>query len=705
MTEQIRKLIRIPASKYELRARVGLNWFLYEDDKNELFPDMSDAHSQPVSATFKALVNGEEAFGAIYEKIEKAQSSVEIAIWGFQPSMYFKRDGKSLRIGDLLIKKALEGVKVRLLVWSMWLDAQTRHPGDSDSANLGNKNAIGWGRPVKEISDDQMQYDYLWYKAIEGDLHTKFDRMRNSPDGDSETLDKLADELEGKHKAMFPYLWKISEDKARLQKIQYKNRRITFFNDIKNGGYADRNLPWTAELTLGATSSHHQKMVLIDYERPELAVGFVMEHNMLDNYWDDSTHTYDELKAANAGKNVKTPLQDVSGIVTGQVLWDLNYNFCQSWDRNGFFDNRGNYDSSEHLTKSRSQIQRTHFQPNSSLGNNGEVLRAQIVRTYDNPRVKDIMKVYLKNIQQVTSYIYTENQYFRWPVLVEEFLSHWKKMRKGRAGPIHWFVVTNSSDGGISAGTYTTSTMLALLGRQDMMPNVARQVRLEELEAEQQALSRYVSLMDYRDFSFTSPEVQKSLQAEIKTKFERLEKVNEQIERNKKAVEEAEHKIKNKEAIPEPDEDPEFTQNLGYVLEELEDTPGIKVHICTLVANNAWQEVYVHSKVTLMDDAFTIISSANLNTRSMEKDSELGIILEAGEVAQGLRKRLWGLHTGQDAEANPDNMHNYNVAKEAFKIWGNLMKENLDKKRKGIKQPLYPLRQFFRPNPDISRKD
>ncbi|KYK90619.1 hypothetical protein SA3733_10475, partial [Aggregatibacter actinomycetemcomitans serotype d str. SA3733] len=126
------------------------------------------------------------------------------------------------------------------------------------------------------------------------------------------------------------------------------------------------------------------------------------------------------------------------------------------------------------------------------------------------------------NIQQVTSYIYTENQYFRWPVLVEEFLSHWKKMRKGRAGPIHWFVVTNSSDGGISAGTYTTNTMLALLGRQDMMPNVARQVRLEELEAEQQALSRYVSLMDYRDFSFTSPEVQKSLQAEIKTKFERL---------------------------------------------------------------------------------------------------------------------------------------------------------------------------------------
>ena len=67
-------------------------------------------------------------------------------------------------------------------------------------------------------------------------------------------------------------------------------------------------------------------MVLIDYEYPERAVGFVMEHNMLDNYWDESVHIYGELKKANKGKNVNTPLQDVSSIVTGQVLWDLNYN-------------------------------------------------------------------------------------------------------------------------------------------------------------------------------------------------------------------------------------------------------------------------------------------------------------------------------------------------------------------------------------------
>lgn len=696
MTDITKKPIQIPASKYMPKAKVGLSWFLSKEDKKARNASESDAHSQPVPATFKALVNGEEAFGALYDKIANANHSIDIAIWGLQPSMYFKRDGKSLCIGDLLIKKALEGVKVRVLVWSMWLDAQTLNPFSSDSANLGNKNVIGYGRPVKEISKEQMEYDHLWYKAIEGKFHLKYENIRNSMDDNNEAAAKLINNFEKEYKEKWPYLWKISSDQNRLKKIQYKNRRITFFNDfgkfLKKGEvYADKNLPWQAELTLQLTSSHHQKMVLIDYENAQKAVGFVMEHNMIDNYWDRSTHIYGDLKAGNIGKNVNTPLQDVSSIVTGQVLWDLNYNFCQSWDRNGFFDNRGNYDSSENLTKNRSEIQRTQFKPNPDLGNNGTVMNAQIVRTFDSPRVKDIMKVYLKNIKQTTSYLYTENQYFRWPALVEEFLAHWKTMRQGRPGPIHWFAVTNSSDDGIGDGTFNTNSMLKLLGRQDVMPNVARNVRLEELEAER----KRISSTNIRGTLGVPAPLDKTTEA-------RLKKLNEQIAAHKKAVEEAERKIEKKEDIPEPEEDRQFTPKLGY---ELEDTPGIKAHICTLVADNAWQEVYVHSKVTIMDDTFTIISSANLNTRSMEKDSELGIILQTGEVTRDLRKRLWSLHTKKNAAANPDDMHDYNVAKQVFAVWKVLLDDNRKAKKEKSSKPLYPLHQFFRPDPKVSKVD
>ncbi len=689
MTDVTKKPIQIPASKYMPKAKVGLSWFLYEEDKKEFEPSMSDAHSKPVPATFRALINGEEAFGAIYDKIENASSSIDIAIWGFQPSMYFKRkkDGKFLRIGDLLIKMALNNVKVRLLVWSMWGDVQTT---SEDAANLGNKHYIGYGRAAKEISQEQMEYDAYWYEAIRGEFHTTFDRIRNSPDGDSEKLDKIASELEEKYKARFPYLWKISKDQERLKKIQYKNRRVTLFNDITNGGYSDKNLPWLAELALSAASTHHQKMVLIDYKKPEKAVGFVMEHNMLDNYWDRSTHIYGNLEAANAGKNVNTPLQDVSSIVTGEVLWDLNYNFCQSWDRDGFFDNRGYYDSSENLTQDRKGIQRSSFKPNPNMGMDGMTLQAQIVRTYDKPRVKDIMKVYLKNIQQTTSYIYTENQYFRWPVLAEEFLSHWKNMRKGRPGPIHWFVVTNSSDSGIGSGTFTTNNMLKLLGRQDVMPNVARNVNLEELETEKSRIA------------LSNPKGTLGVPGPLdETRKARIKALDAEIESRKKDLENEKQKIK-KGDIAEPEEDRQFTQKLGY---ELKDTPGIKAHICTLVADNAWQEVYVHSKVTIMDDTFTIISSANLNTRSMEKDTELGIILQTGEVARDLRKRLWSLHTKKNAAANPDGMHDYNVAKQVFAVWKVLLDDNRKAKKEKSSKPLYPLRQFFRPNPTVSRKD
>lgn len=689
MTDVTKKPIQIPASKYMPKAKVGLSWFLSEEDKKEFEPSMSDAHSKQVPATFRALINGEEAFGAIYDKIENASSSIDIAIWGFQPSMYFKRkkDGKFLRIGDLLIKMALNNVKVRLLVWSMWGDVQTT---SEDAANLGNRHYIGYGRAAKEISQEQMEYDAYWYEAIRGEFHTTFDRIRNSPDGDSEKLDKIASELEEKYKARFPYLWKISKDQERLKKIQYKNRRVTLFNDITNGGYSDKNLPWLAELALSAASTHHQKMVLIDYKKPEQAVGFVMEHNMLDNYWDRSTHIYGNLEAANAGKNVNTPLQDVSSIVTGEVLWDLNYNFCQSWDRDGFFDNRGYYDSSENLTQDRKGIQRSSFKPNPNMGMDGMTLQAQIVRTYDKPRVKDIMKVYLKNIQQTTSYIYTENQYFRWPVLAEEFLSHWKNMRKGRPGPIHWFVVTNSSDSGIGSGTFTTNNMLKLLGRQDVMPNVARNVNLEELETEKSRIA------------LSNPKGTLGVPGPLdETRKARIKALDAEIESRKKDLENEKQKIK-KGDIAEPEEDRQFTQKLGY---EFKDTPGIKAHICTLVADNAWQEVYVHSKVTIMDDTFTIISSANLNTRSMEKDTELGIILQTGEVARDLRKRLWSLHTKKNAAANPDGMHDYNVAEEAFDVWGQLMQKNREAKVSGNIKPLYPLRQFFRPNPTVSRKD
>lgn len=151
---------QVSTTESKLCATVNFNWFLKDAEKFE-----NGTQSEPVPATFKALVNGKEAFEELHDRIANAQHSIDIAIWGFQPSMYFKRDGKSPCIGDLLIQKALEGKKVRILVWSLPGDIQTFR-----EANLGNKPGVWLKDKVEGVTREQLDYDRWWYEAIQGKL-------------------------------------------------------------------------------------------------------------------------------------------------------------------------------------------------------------------------------------------------------------------------------------------------------------------------------------------------------------------------------------------------------------------------------------------------------------------------------------------------------------------------------------------------------
>jgi phosphatidylserine/phosphatidylglycerophosphate/cardiolipin synthase-like enzyme len=59
-------------------------------------------------------------------------------------------------------------------------------------------------------------------------------------------------------------------------------------------------------------------------------------------------------------------------------------------------------------------------------------------------------------------------------------------------------------------------------------------------------------------------------------------------------------------------------------------------------------DIYVHSKIMIVDDEFVIIGSANIAQRSMTYDSELnvGIVDEENRLAHDFRVRLWSEHTG-----------------------------------------------------------
>lgn len=59
--------------------------------------------------------------------------------------------------------------------------------------------------------------------------------------------------------------------------------------------------------------------------------------------------------------------------------------------------------------------------------------------------------------------------------------------------------------------------------------------------------------------------------------------------------------------------------------------------------------IYVHSKVLVADDAVAIVSSANLNGRSMRWDTEAGVVFDAPEAAAAIRRRLFETLLPQDA--------------------------------------------------------
>jgi phosphatidylserine/phosphatidylglycerophosphate/cardiolipin synthase-like enzyme len=71
---------------------------------------------------------------------------------------------------------------------------------------------------------------------------------------------------------------------------------------------------------------------------------------------------------------------------------------------------------------------------------------------------------------------------------------------------------------------------------------------------------------------------------------------------------------------------------------------------------NGDTDVYVHSKLMIVDDEFTLIGSTNVGQRSMSHDSELhaGIVDSSGAFARAMRTAIWHEHTGRDAASLED---------------------------------------------------
>ena len=646
----IRHVVPVPEGKDT--AAITPPWFV---DKSEYKPHL---------ATYRPLVNGEEAFGEVYRAIAAAKKTVCIICWGFQPSMYFIRDGSHLMIGQLLEKKAREGIMVRVLCWAF-------QPTDNIAINvtgvplgLGESNTPGrWMirsyAKADSASDAQYEYDKKWYRI--------YDRKQPIA-GEFNRRYVISDDFP-KDKLLFTSRSYMSTDKENIGQLDFD----------------DKGLSHKTKSNLKNFPSHHQKVVVVDHEDPQAAIGFVMGHNMLDGYWDTPEHSC-MVRMPNRGRNGGAPLHDYSSRVTGPIIGDLFRNFSSAWQR----------ETGQSLAIPRFETYPLHGQDDKAV--------CQILRTQPQHGRTDIKACYLQAVANATQYIAIENQYFRWPPLADKIKESAAKMTAwGRSpeknGSLYLFVITNSSDAGMGVGTVNTYRMLDSLGRADRIPEVARTQRLEQINKELDATNAAIKpLQRQRDALDDQARLLQGLPngnlneryAPINEKLGPLEARKQQLEAQKASLEPKSWR----ERTFGSDRTPEAIKS--------SNVPGLKVHVATLVSPDTpegveWPEVYIHAKLMMIDDTFMTAGSANINTRSMQVDSEMNIAHHRPEITAPLRARQWEKYTaGQVLSGMPLD--------EAFAKWGKIIEMN--GKAKGKRQPpLAQLCEFMRASDKVSNSD
>lgn len=371
-----------------------------------------DAEYPACPSAYAPLINGQRTFGAVAKAIENAQKSIEIITWGFQASMYPERSqgGGGKRLGELLEAAANRGVQVRILVWF-----------NSVKQKFVGSNFPGWQAYLPEEQRRQgggfMTQEERWRHSLE--------QVTRRNNGLLATGDILSYQKEDASIKLGQYdydkLWHFRADSGHIPNLTVKCRDMTatdvgwMQSRLQEKIPAEYNLSADVSLmhalaqSTGAT--HHQKTMLVDYEDPERAVGFVMGHNMLSQYWDDDAHSCSR-KAPDVGRDGPTAWQDFSSCIYGQALKGMNDNFARAWAR----------DTGDDILLARDSIPKENYYPTKKrleaidtrlkLETGLTPVMARFCRTQPQDGRYDILRGYMESVPNARQYIYIENQYF-----------------------------------------------------------------------------------------------------------------------------------------------------------------------------------------------------------------------------------------------------------------------------------------------------
>jgi phosphatidylserine/phosphatidylglycerophosphate/cardiolipin synthase-like enzyme len=618
------------------------------------------------------FICGEEGFASIAADIENAKESIDLCCWGFDPGMELIRaDGlwpRGAMFGDLLIAAGERGVRVRLLVWL--------HPGLSAMSALyftdfvNPKNLPGWTHDTYFFNNSIKQDEVGTINAqriLAKHREPYLKRAGTHADGIA-----LKDQFAIARKARKEYCSKWFRA-ARGLDGRFKNISVAHRQGdpdaIKRNLASETNHPDDIEQAgMTQAGSHHQKTILIDYayEDGTKAVGYVMGLNSVTDYWDTAEHKIedgrrewgddreaeeavqtlppdgaagDEPKAtaqqADPGFHTFKPYRDYAcRFEGGGALIAVNKNFESAWFRATVPADHPSRSFIEKEIKAKatpSKLLRPATKKDASV---------QIVRTQPEEDDKTIKELYFQatDIAAATGgYIYIENQYFQYEAWAQRLVE------KCKAKAALWR----------SAAAKKGKSM-------EDMPVLHVFVVAPAAEREQMVPRTYDTLANLGQHQ--------GMNGQEKL----IEEKNAKGSKNDVVV--------HSKAIKKP------------TVKQLE-ADGLRVAVSMLQVSDhcrdlkgkmrmRYREIYIHSKLLLINDSFFSLGSANLNQRSMSSDSEMNFGTNDRTWARYLRQNIWTKLSGKKFDGG--SVRQSELA-DVMKTWAKLQSDNRKNKQKGAR--------------------
>ena len=683
---------------YKRRGAGSLQWFLEKDCQTHPIHNNND---------LRFFVCGQEGFTAIEADVRAATRSVDLVLWGFDPGMELVRKGatwpRGTTYGDLLIAKAREGVKVRMLLW---------YDGDVPLSEylfffgaIGRYLALSGGyvpgvNPIAQIAKNAPDIGPMsgipWGPSIKG-VETPL------PSSDGHSTDYTLTE-----RANYCRDWWTKALHGAFPNLEIRLRKM---HPAKVSNNAQTYLPASAasfseEAAMAHVATHHQKPILIDYGLPDKngkplnPCAYVMGLNSVTDYWDTHEHAYNDAKrelSPNSGTVTARsmwylkPYRDYAIRVAGEALHSINENFVQGWDSaDGYGAANGAKGPS--LAEARKGIK-----PKDIPRPAGASCRAQIVRTFPDKNEATILKAYTLASANAVNYIYVENQYFQlseWPKFLKKIREQYRKgMSDAGASvkdikPLHVFVVTPQPERDqMVPATYDTLNQLAQSGgmktygdRVQGMPKPPTDWKtklrhpIDTSTDWAEDPKRDAIAKESHDAAPANP-VGELNDLGIKAVAAMLMTYDAGNQSRHIRIKERDSKAQDAKAEQEEKANERANRHKG----KADDVDLERLDECTIQPGR-YREIYIHSKLMLVDDVYTTLGSANLNARSMVGDSEFNICTENMSFTQSARKRVWGNLAGADLDGKSGSQGD---TQETFKKWGRRMDKNNEARGKG----------------------